>query len=61
MLESHLPRKRDRTYFNSLSSHAGVMDYLEEEMGLDLMGGKETGEWAREEPRHAELTPPSSR
>nr|CRX79104.1 hypothetical protein ls5930a1_00130 [Leucosporidium scottii] len=43
MLESHLPRKRDRTYFNSLSSHAGVMDYLEEEMGLDLRGGKNTG------------------
>ncbi|ORY86028.1 hypothetical protein BCR35DRAFT_289912 [Leucosporidium creatinivorum] len=44
MLESHLPRKRDRTYFNSLSSHAGVMDYLEEEMGLELKsGGKATG------------------
>lgn len=47
MLESYLPKKKDRTYFNSLTSHASVVDYLSEEMGLDLTAtGKEkvTGE-----------------
>lgn len=44
MLESHLPKKRERTYFNSLTSHAAVFDFLEEEMGLDLRSGKDTGE-----------------
>ena len=30
MLESHLGKKRDRTYFNSLNSHAGVLDFLDD-------------------------------
>jgi hypothetical protein len=37
MLEGYLGKKRDRTYFNSLGSHAGVLDFL------DDMGFREPG------------------
>ncbi|KAL8291442.1 hypothetical protein RQP46_002420 [Phenoliferia psychrophenolica] len=30
MLEAHLGKKRDRMYFNSLNSHAGVIDFLDD-------------------------------
>lgn len=36
MLESHLNKRKDRIYFNSLPSHAAVFDYLQDDMGLDL-------------------------
>lgn len=32
MIESRLARRRDRVFFNSLESHAGVLDWLEGEM-----------------------------
>ncbi|KAM0748026.1 FMN-linked oxidoreductase [Meredithblackwellia eburnea MCA 4105] len=32
MLESHFVKKRDRVYFNSLPSHASVLDYLKDEL-----------------------------
>jgi len=36
MLESHMPSKAERTFFNSLSSHAAVIDYCEDVFGLDF-------------------------
>ncbi|GAA5907658.1 hypothetical protein JCM6882_008941 [Rhodosporidiobolus microsporus] len=40
MLESRFANRRDRVLFNSLSSYAGVMDWLEEKGMLTLPGGK---------------------
>lgn len=31
MLESHFATRRDRIYFNSLASYAGVIDWLDDQ------------------------------
>lgn len=36
MLEGHLITKKERSFFNSLSSHASVYDYCEDILGIDL-------------------------
>jgi tRNA-dihydrouridine synthase 4 len=41
MIESHLPTKHHRTYFNSLPSHASVIDYCEDFLGVDMAVGNE--------------------
>lgn len=35
MLESRFTQRKDRTYFNSLASYAGVLDWLDQEGLLD--------------------------
>lgn len=48
MLESHLTKRKDRIFFNSLPSHAAIFDFLQDDLGLDLRGqAKLTGELAR--------------
>lgn len=42
MLESHLLKKRDRTYFNVLPSHAAVYDYWDEFKADGLMAKEES-------------------
>lgn len=54
MLEGYLGKKRDRTYFNSLGSHAGVLDFLDD-MGF-REPGRTTGEIARLVDDYAALT-----
>ncbi|KAM0786055.1 hypothetical protein ACM66B_006866 [Microbotryomycetes sp. NB124-2] len=43
MLESHFKHRSDRVFFNSLPSHAAVVDYLTDEMGLQLRSGVSKG------------------
>lgn len=47
MLESHLTKKRERTYFNSLPSHAAVFDFVRDTFGgnddIGFQGGHGDG------------------
>ncbi|SCV72950.1 BQ2448_6875 [Microbotryum intermedium] len=41
MIESHFMRRMDRVFFNGLTSYASVCDYLEDELGVDLLGSEQ--------------------